>query len=237
MSFMLTAALLCQAAASATTQVQQNAQYLDRLKAELESISHTTAPMRQLQQLDCAAQPEAACEAEAACEPEAATCQAGIAEPETAAECTARLVGEPAGAEPTRCEPSPSTGCAWLVTPETPASCEPATAETSAFCTVEAEPECNGHPGCKWFQGAPVQCEPLAIAEGEPYCAGLLIGVALAAEPATCEPATTAGCAWVAAEPEATACEPATAESSAVCEPLVEPACNGNPGCTWSAFP
>ena len=152
--------------------------------------------------------------AEAACVPEAALCEGGIAQPESTAECTARLVGVSAVAEPAACEPSPTTGCAWLVTPESPASCEPATAETSSFCTAEAEPECNGHPGCKWFEGASVTCEP-ATPESASQCTALLSGVASAAEPATCEPSTTIGCAWALAEPEATACEPV--RTQAIC--------------------
>ena len=65
----------------------------------------------------------------------------------------------------------------------------------------------DGNPGCKWFDGASVTCEP-ATAESAWQCTALLSGVAAGAEPSTCEPSITAGCAWLAAEPEATACEP-----------------------------
>ena len=120
---------------------------LERLQAEsLENISRTQGPQqRRLQDdIDCTVEAEVACVAEAACEPEAALCAGGIAEPESTAECTARLSGISAGAEPAACEPSPTTGCAWLVTPESAASCKPATPETPTFCSAEAEPACNG---------------------------------------------------------------------------------------------
>eukprot|EP01043_Picozoa_sp_COSAG02_P076209 COSAG02_NODE_16075_length_1115_cov_1.205709_1_plen_140_part_10 len=116
----------------------------NRLQQLDKELTQRTA--RQLQTFDCAAEPETECQAAAECQPEPAVCEPGVlVEPESMAECEARVANEPAAEEPAACEPEVPTGCTWIPQGPNgnsePAACEPsAAAEPMSVCEPLAEP-------------------------------------------------------------------------------------------------
>ena len=147
-----------------------------------------------------------------------------------AAEPEAACIAEPG------CEPEPGM-CQPTGTPlPSPAECVArVTAEPAAVEPTLCEP--SPTTGCAWTvtPATSAWCEPTT--ETAEHCSGRVADEPEAAEPAVCEPASGSGCVWSAAEPEAASCEPAVPAAGAVCEPLAEPECDGNPGCSYSVYP